>query len=776
MIRRVLIFMGLLAICGLIAIPNTALKAQDEDTQRPPILLENIRELNQLAWLGTGPVYDVQWSGFNNLLAVSNDAGVWLYDSETLNFIGRLGLGTEISDFSPYGSRLATTHDNIVRIWDALTGEERTIFEGHTNRINSVQWSPDGKMLAAASGTLGSPEGQPGALLIWDTETLELLHTFGGNVNDPDFAARNLAWSPDSELIAAITDGGKVTVWDIESGDEALIIDINYEFRHELAWSPNGNTLVVAGGDGAIQIYDANQGGLIDVLPTQAEATWELAFHPDGTILASGHREGVVIFWNTFTWEMIRRIQVNQDDILSLAFSPEGDRLAAAGSDELVKIIAVETGQQADELTAHSGAAWDATFSGNSETIYSSGALHRIDAWNTRTWEYETIYPQSESISQIVASPNGEWLAVEGRGVLVESNAVDVALFLLRPDGQRTVLLAEVESVLSVGRGVVFSPDGSLLAAVVDDVVKVWTVDTGQELFSFTTQDPLIENELKWSPLGGQLALTSRNSDGNGATLWVWDMTSGETQIELTHDQQISDVTWSFEGIQLATVDVSGNILEQADVADSAVQIWDAQSGTQRALLQAHSDEVRVLKWSPDGGKLATGGSDNSVRIWDTSTGDMLYNMGVSDDVQAIRWSPNARLLLIEAVDESLWIYDGISGTFLTSRHFADAGDFEWSPDGRLILENIGGTVRVWGIPWDRDCLITAERSINRRWGPNVKTASTGVIEPDDVWVAFGQGARYLHGVWWQLADLTWVRSDVVEESATCEGLPFLDE
>jgi WD40 repeat protein len=744
-------------------------------TERPLIDATNVRHLTPLVWLGTGPVFDVQWSPYNDRLAVSNAAGVWLYDSISLQPSGRIGIGADMSVWSPYGSRLATTHDNVIRIWDPITGEQRAVLEGHPNWINSIAWSPDGTKLASASGFFALADGIPGEVRIWDTETHELLHLIGGDPLDPEFEAKSVVWSRNSRFVAAITTGGTVTAWDAESGEMALTFDLDSEFRAKLAWSPNGRYFVVGGGDGMIHVYDGFTGQSVRELPAQDEVTWDLQFNPEGTILASGHQNGVIIFWDVATWSMQRRVQHHKDDILTMSFSSDGTQLAAAGSDDLVRIVAVESGEEVAVLDAHTGAAWDAIFSSDGQQIITSGLNYQLKVWDMQTWQSATIYDQAAAISQIIPSPDGEWIALVGRGILIDDRIVENGLVLVSRNGQTQRLLHAAQSPLAIGRGVLFSPNGEYLAAVVANDVWVWSVDDGRVIATFPTTDSLIENELNWSPDSTQLTLNSRSFSTSAASLWVWDVETGQPLVELVHDHNINAVGWSDSGIQLATVYVSGDVLEQTDVAVASVQLWDVASATQGLLLRGHTDEVRILKWSPDGRHLASGSYDETVRVWDTESGLSLFTLSVLDRVHDIQWSYDGRLILIQTDAPAMWFFDGPTGAFLTMIPLTEAGELAWSPDGRLILQNINGTVRIWGIAYEQDCVISSQRFVNRRWWFDEISEIMGTIEVGESWVATGQAGGFRDYVWWQLADRTWVRGDVVDVTGDCEDLPSIN-
>src|SRR5262249_8693782 len=101
------------------------------------------------------------------------------------------GLWFHSVDYSPDGKLLATTHEGVVRahfgdgrkfifsdrgvrLWDAETGRELRVFRGHTDRVASARFSPDGRKLVTRSW-----DTTPG---VWDVETGQQLHTLPGDL------------------------------------------------------------------------------------------------------------------------------------------------------------------------------------------------------------------------------------------------------------------------------------------------------------------------------------------------------------------------------------------------------------------------------------------------------------------------------------------------------------------------------------------------------------------------------------------------------------------
>ena len=118
----------------------------------------------------------VAWSRDGERLAVGGTIGIWVYDTETGDEVSLLaGHRREVvsMEFSPDGTILASASgDYTVRLWDTATWQERGILTGHTHRVNSVVFSPDGTTLASG--------GSDNTVRLWDLAT-------GHEKNHPDW-------------------------------------------------------------------------------------------------------------------------------------------------------------------------------------------------------------------------------------------------------------------------------------------------------------------------------------------------------------------------------------------------------------------------------------------------------------------------------------------------------------------------------------------------------------------------------------------------------------
>lgn len=90
---------------------------------------------------------------------------------------------------------LSASDDNTILVWGRFLWDIEAILEGHSDRITLLEFSPDGRKLASASGVF---ESQDRTVLVWDTETWQLIHTLKS-----DTWINSVCFSPDSGSLKA---------------------------------------------------------------------------------------------------------------------------------------------------------------------------------------------------------------------------------------------------------------------------------------------------------------------------------------------------------------------------------------------------------------------------------------------------------------------------------------------------------------------------------------------------------------------------------------------
>jgi WD40 repeat protein/serine/threonine protein kinase len=174
---------------------------------------------------------------------------------------------------------------------------------------------------------------------------------------------------------------------------------------------------------------------------------------------------------------------------------------------------------------------------------------------------------------------------------------------------------------------------------------------------------------------------------------WEWfycQTLTGLGQLTLHgHTVDASALAWSADGTRLA----SGGF-------DGTIRIWDAVTGKQISSIPS-APGVLSVAWRPDGRQLASANfPDKTVSIWEPATGKRLRTLtGHSADVWAVDWSPDGSRLASADAATNVIVWDAAIGKplFTLKGTAASHGCVSWSPDGlRLATANWGPTIKLW--------------------------------------------------------------------------------
>jgi len=584
--------------------------------------------------------------------------------------------------FSPDSRRIASSsQDGIVKVWDAQTGEDLLSFQAHADHVRSVAFSPEGQRLATASWD--------GTAKVWDAQTGQLIHTL--KIRGGLGSAQKVAFSPDGRRLACgggqRETFGEVTIWDATTGEQLLILGGHTLPVVGVAFSPDGRQLASAS-DGTVKVWDVDwaAGTGREKLSFRAHRLRgvSVAFSPDGRRLASASgdwitlADGEVKVWDVRTGAELLVLGGHITSVWSVAFSPDGRRLATAGMDQTVKLWDVATGQEVLTLRGHLNRVRSVVFSPDGTRLVTASDDRTVRVWDGRPQEEEsreevrTLRGHRSGVRSVALHPSGGYLASAGDDALVKIWDTQSGKELRTLPG-RTGITVQVE----------FSHQGERLTLWGRGGLSVWDTNTWQERL------PTMADELAFCPVERYLARSGDDLDVKDL-----DAATGQKLRGLLENHWVRlGKAWHPAGRWLALPDYDGSVL-----------LWDATTG---APIQApqlrHGGPATSVAFSPGGGRLASGGLDRTVKIWDTATWQDLRTIrDPTGAVMSMAWSPDGRRLVWGSQDATIKVGNPATGEILDTLrgHTSWVVSVVFSRDGRWIVSgSLDGTVKIWNVP-----------------------------------------------------------------------------
>ena len=392
----------------------------------------------------------------------------------------------------------------------------------------------------------------------------------------------------------------------------------------------------------SVIVWEVSTGRSVEVFPCEKELM-SLALSPNDNWLAVGDIDGNLLLWNFKTHEKVwTKSEAPREGFNGMSGSHDGTRVGLA-------------------------------FSPDEKRIASANFTNTLKVFDTETGEVTFSVKLKSLIRKVMFSPDGRWIAVgnggsfnpENDGIFVPEEHRAVALSWFQDeelsDTSPSVLVdTRTGRIIEFSPGSkvpTFSPDGSQIATgdPWNGTITLWDWD-GSKLKRKKSWRSAVSTrffDLCYMPDGKHLVSTK------GTHAWVWQLEEGK----LTAHVNYSWGDWLAVSPDRKTIAFSGGRFEA-----SRIHLWEWMSPSARMKIDLLKKPNQLLRFSPDGTKVAMGSHSGQqaqsaletagrVIIADAKSGDQIGE--INNPCRGFSWMPDSQQLVVARDDEKTHeIYD----------------------------------------------------------------------------------------------------------------------
>lgn len=590
------------------------------------------------------------------------------------------------------------------------SAQEIDRLEAHRGPVRSFSFSSDGQLLATASEDntvklwqIGQPTQAP-AFNYQPAHASEnrLWLTLGEHQGQHQGPVYSVSFSPDGKMLATASGDHTVKLWCRDCQWTCPYTLQHQGAVYSVSYSPDGQLIATGSADYSVKLW-RQDGQFLQTLSGHQAPVRSVSFSPDGKTIASASEDGVIKLWSR-DGTLRQSLTAHAGPIYSISFSLTGQLIATASADAKVKLWS-PTGQLLQTLS-HPAAVRSASFSPDGQTIVTAAEDGRVNLWSTDghllqsfTGHEEPIYQVSfrPDRSLVTASadttvkfwqPNPHRWEHQGRITAVSFSPIDQRLVTAAEDNTVKLWTRDGQYLRTLESSLVqqirFSPDGQSIATLeADGRVKLWSRN-GDYLRSL---DPAGMTSLGFSPDGDELA----TADATRIQRWNRQGTLLQT---LAQHQPLRDLWFSPDGQTIVTI--GQDWMVQLRHRDGSLR----QTLTAPELRSLIGQDIDAVRLSPDGQIMAIANRvDHTVTLWRTQDRTRLATLPHRKPLTDLSFSPDGQWLATASKDKRvrLWTLQGIEQASFTWRGAGFVEHLSFSPDSdRIALSSTSGRIILW--------------------------------------------------------------------------------
>ncbi|GKZ27915.1 hypothetical protein AbraCBS73388_006747, partial [Aspergillus brasiliensis] len=259
--------------------------------------------------------------------------------------------------------------DHTVKLFNVDSGVLQHIFEGHTQPVLSVAYSPNGAYIASASAD--------GNMRLWSASSRTLLATH----QDSFFGSYTISITSDSSRLVSVAHDGIITVWDVPyllTQSEAII---TREPIKRLLISPDQST-VLSVTDHEITIWDVASVGSRCTLRVESQPN-AVAFSPESRMISSGDKDNSALLWDASSGDLLGSFRGHAGPVSCTAISYQSALMASGSRDHSIRIWDLSTKTCTHILNIPDEEPRALSFSQSNELLACISSENTVELWET---------------------------------------------------------------------------------------------------------------------------------------------------------------------------------------------------------------------------------------------------------------------------------------------------------------------------------------------------------------------------------------------------------
>ncbi|MGB7338119.1 MAG: protein kinase [Phototrophicaceae bacterium] len=638
-----------------------------------------------------------QLSPDSNYFVVSDGNDLIVWDVASRAVIDRLvGHTAPILsvDFTTDMTRIVTgSADTTARLWDITgwrsgnTASQTVVLSDHTGAINVVRFGFNPSLPTVFTGSDDSN------IIEWSISNGSIVRQYTGNT----WAVSDLTFVGDGNNFFTTVDANGTPIllyWNVGNvnpsfTEQSLIFD---------RFNNDATRAVVGGNNGrALEVYNTTRRSSVRQFTRNINWSTETAtafgFSPTGGLglmaLSSAQGEDRLVLVDIATGEIVQTFvgQATQG-IDAIAYNPSGN-LVLTASDNILTLWDVQSGTVLRTLAAHTDVITAINWSDDGRFASSVSRDNNIRLWD--------ITGADEALRQIItietAINRGKFPGFNSRGDRVIAG-VWVSLFNWDAQtGMRNESVSTGDEIINV----IYSPSESRAITVLENVAFLWDIDAGANgrVRSYGDEVAQFTGQAAYSLNGAFIALD------DATRILIYEIATGSRQTinkpRFDDNQVVTSLAVSPDGRYVVT---SIGQRFQQEASAGAIIMWDTATG--QALYNFPVGHNRTINWvafSADGNRVLSASDDDTLIVWSVTPQAAAVTRrfaGHIADVNIGRFVPNAgnpeRFILSASDDRTMILWDIDSAQPLRTFRGSPAAitGLNISPDGTQMVTSYG--------------------------------------------------------------------------------------